>query len=163
MARKMPIHLILIIAILISGCFFRRSAEQVTAETDKQIERSESLQRLEKMCRDLPVFSSISPGKKTIGRYGNRLTFYYRLDRDFNEIKAAYKNKFLNEGWTLIEEKSLVTEDLIEFEKATLRVYAANGLYGNENYAVDCQDKSISDERSREPKNKTVIEAEATN
>jgi hypothetical protein len=88
---------LLIFTFMSFGCFFRTDRE-ITAEADKAIYQSETLRNLEKLCNDLPVLGKLTPSRKSVGKQMNMVSYYYRIDRDFNDLKAIYKEKLSGEG-----------------------------------------------------------------
>jgi len=141
MPGKIITLLILIFAVANWSCFFR-NADEMTADADEEISRSQALQDLEKMCLSLPFFNGIKPGEKMVIR-GRMVSYEYRLGRDFNDLKAEYKNKFLSEGWILKEEKRLVADEYITFTKDKLEININKSLTEEERYSVSCKNNSI--------------------
>lgn len=143
MKDKLIILLVLIFACTNWNCFFRSDSE-INRETDKAIRQSKALQNLEKICNELPILGRLTPSRKSIGKQGDTLFHYYRLDQDFNELKSVYKENLLRKGWILTKEEPSIWEEQIEFEKEKLHIHISYGTYGNENYGLSCEDKSLA-------------------
>lgn len=133
----------MILACTSSSCFFRSDSE-INRETDQLIRQSKDLQNLEKICTQLPILGRLTPVRKFVGRNENTLSYYYKLNQDFNQLKAVYKENLLRDGWILAKEEPSLWEEQIEFEKGTSRIHIAYGNFGNENYALSCEYKSLA-------------------
>jgi hypothetical protein len=142
--KKISILLILILVGTNGSCFWFRSPEEMTADAEEEIHQSEALQNLEKLCINLPFFNKLKPREKMVIRQ-RTLSYDYRLDKNFNDLKAVYKNKFLSEGWTLTNETRLVAEESIKFEKGKLEVNISKSLFDEKDYTISCTDGSIAD------------------
>ena len=142
--KSKPITLLLLIFACIGwSCFFRSDSE-INRETDQLIRQSKDLQNLEKICTQLPILGRLTPVRKFVGKNENTLSYYYSLSQDFNHLKAVYKESLLRDGWIVAKEEPSLWEEQIEFEKETLRVHIAYGNFGNENYALHCEYKSLA-------------------
>jgi hypothetical protein len=139
---KITFLIIAVTGLSFIGC---DGGKRMSRATEREIKNSPALQELDKVCRKLPFFEKIDPVRQMTSKKDDTLFYYYRLKKDFDELKRFYKAKLPPDGWTLVKEDSEIWEDQIEFKKGRYRIQISNGSFGDENYATSCEDSSIAD------------------
>ena len=88
-----------------------------TESTEKLISQSVALQRLEDVCKNLPIFKEKKPYVKSISKGNDELFLDYRIEQNFAQIKETVSQKLVEDGWITKKIESGFWEDQIEFEK----------------------------------------------
>jgi len=131
------------------GCATGSNSEKKSTEaTEKLISQSGKLQKIDKLCRSLPVFKESEPKVKSISRTNDTLFYYYKLKPGFDEVQSQVREYLLKEGWVLKREGSGSWENQIEFEKDNYWIQINFNEFTELNYATNCKELSKPNEQT---------------
>lgn len=109
-----------------------------TEETKEAIKNNAKLQELDNICKQIPlpegfklIAIQLSPNESPI------LTYYYYSENDFEKSDNYFRQYFVENGWSIVENKSL--NRISSFRNDNYKINIQYGGMGaNANYAINC-------------------------
>jgi hypothetical protein len=140
---NVPINILILLGFLfISACSNHRTPEEMEAA----VSRSEILQRVDKLCLEMPKPNDFRFVDKQFS--GNSITasisFYYRSNKSTEEMQAFYEQWAIGQDWKLIEEMERTLYSIRYYEKGKQTIaFQFQGIEGSNdaNVAIACQEK----------------------
>lgn len=142
---------LLLVVFFISGCrsfpFFseEESRKRQTIATEKAINESIPLQKLEETCRNLPYFRDRTPSVKAMSQKKDELFYYYQLNVSSKYVFDAVKTFMTENGWVFSSENDGIWEHQYNYENSTYSIQVTQGKFGTDDFATNCRLKRPQD------------------
>lgn len=130
----------LLIFILI-GRFCDTSLSQ--DEVEKKIMSSERLQRVNKICAEIPKPKDFNLVYRNIGgnSYTTSVGYQFNSKLGFEEVKQFFVAWFVSNNWVLNDLNTDISQGYFTYKVANFRISIANGSFSNSNYSISCSEE----------------------
>lgn len=128
--------------------FSKSEEDRMTKVAEEAIAKSGPLKQLYDECRDIPYFDRVEPLSKYLGRNKDFISLHYSIEGlSFETLSKSGREHLLRKGWSFVREETGFWETQIEFSKENLWIQISKGNFGKANYALNCKDSSILNNR----------------
>jgi hypothetical protein len=138
MRGDVKIAVLLILLVFVVAC-----NDLSPEEVEKRIAGSERLKVLDHFCGDLPKPEGFNFAYKKISGNSQEVTisYRYRTESSFSNVRDFYMNYFAREGWTreiFWNEDENFHQGQVEYRNGKRTVWIEHVAFPNANYSVSC-------------------------